>query len=396
MDDIILKNHIIFPASGVTFAEQMNNCYDQLFNKCRILKDETQFVVKQTVFINVESEIEYKCAKYDIMSCISSIYKNVPPTTIVAQNPDKNRLAVEFTVLSNASPAEVQFDNNNDSNWVIFQRENMKMVFTTTGLDSSLSNEDIQNQSHIAFSQLEIILKDNNMNFSDIVRQWNYIEEILGNYEQGNHKSQNYQLFNDIRTEYYSRTPFVNGYPAATAIGMDFGGIIIDTIAVKIDIPEAIVPIKSPVQIDAHNYSAFVLAKNKIMCEFNNTTPKFERAKLLKITSNSCIFISGTAAIKGQKTVKKLSAGEQTELTIDNIVKLISAENLKRQGIETSTNGIFESIRVYVKFESDIEIIKEICFQRFPTILKVFLIADVCRPELLVEIECQAWINNNI
>lgn len=390
-----MLNYIFSSTLGKTSKERLTDCYHQLVEKLNLSSEKMLTVVHQTVFIDVNDAQEYLIQKSELVNCLSDIYgEKVPPTSIVAQKPDINSLVVEFTVLENALPYEIEYKKNKDNHWIVFRREKMKMLFTA-GLGLAGNIENLQNQSETAFAQLEKILKSEDMNFSDIVRQWNYIENIVGTIEHGNLSSQNYQIFNDVRSKFYNTCNFENGFPAATGIGVDFGGIVIDVIAAKFENSKNILPIKSPVQLDAHNYSTDVLADNKIMFDFCKTTPKFERAKVLRFTSDALIFVSGTAAITGQQSDVSHSIVAQTELTIENMFKLISVQNLQNYGVETSQDGIFQSIRVYVKFEKDMEKIKQICLCRFPDVEVVFLIADVCRPELLVEIEGNAIMRYN-
>ena len=56
---------------------------------------------------------------------------------------------------------------------------------------------------------------------NSIIRQWNYIERITAFDGQDQH----YQAFNNARSGFYSKTEWTNGYPAATGIGANLGGI---------------------------------------------------------------------------------------------------------------------------------------------------------------------------
>jgi len=203
--------------------------------------------------------------------------------------------------------------------------------------------------------------------------------------------SQHYQIFNDVRSKYYETTDFENGYPAATGIGMDWGGVVIDFVAANLDAVQS-VGIKSPVQFDAYIYSEDVLAENCTMSDFSRTTPKFERARLVDVCGAKWIFISGTAAITGQASDHQNSVEDQTEMTIDNIRQLISAENIRRFGIETVADPAITYLRIYVKYKADLEAVKQICCKHFSTIPLSFVVADVCRPELLLEIEAHALL----
>jgi len=124
-----------------------------------------------------------------------------------------------------------------------------------------------------------------------------------------------------------------------------------------------------------------------MMCDYCGTTPKFERAKILTYVSNKWVLISGTAAISGQMSDNELSAKHQTEMTIQNILQLISAENLTKHGINSEERATIQSLRVYVKYRKDITEVNAVCTDFFPGLPIMYVIADICRPELLVEIE---------
>ena len=128
------------------------------------------------------------------------------------------------------------------------------ILFERNGLSVSngyaLSNAgDCVTDSNLVFKTLQQLLDKTGFEISDITRQWNYIEGILSNRDQ----HQNYQIFNDARTDFYHGHFKEKGYPAATGIGMKKGGVLIEYIAVK---GERIfnVPIDNPQQIPAHKY----------------------------------------------------------------------------------------------------------------------------------------------
>ena len=63
---------------------------------------------------------------------------------------------------------------------------------------------------------MKAILEKEGMSFDHVVRQWNYIGNIL----EIKNGLQNYQVFNEVRSEFYKKYRTVHGYPAATGIGM--------------------------------------------------------------------------------------------------------------------------------------------------------------------------------
>ena len=93
------------------------------------------------------------------------------------------------------------------------------------------------------------------------------------------------------------------------------------------------------------------------------------------------------------ETVHPGDAARQTEQTIENIQRLISRENFARHGISGAgaTLEDLAKIRVYVKREEDFETCRAVCERRFGPLPAIYAHADVCRPDLLVEIEGVAF-----
>ncbi len=390
--ELILNNLCIYPRTGTTLTEQLIDCYKQ-FNEEVVLKYYSRdSIIKQTLFISVANNSEYIQSKRKLLSCAKDFFIKIPPTSIIAQTPEHEMIVLELTIIEGLQANEIIHRENNKSSWLVINRCGSKMLIATGSCDNSETDKILQ-QSTLAFSQIQDILMEEEMEFSNIVRQWNYIEQITRNVTLEKSTSQHYQIFNDVRSKFFNQADFINGYPAATGIGTDCGGITIDIIATGFGPGCSTSAIKSPVQLDAYSYSTEVLAENNTMSDFCRTSPKFERAKLLITPEYKWIFISGTAAIKGQVSVPVISAGLQTEMTIQNIMSLISIDNLQKHGINANHKIVISHLRVYVKFRADIPEVKNICLKYFPNIPTVYIIADICRPELLVEIEGLAVIN---
>jgi hypothetical protein len=390
--DILLDKLCFFPETGSTLCEKLSDCYRQFTESSLNKAYPKQSIIKQIIFIAAPDHSEYFQSKQKLLALAKDFFGDLPPTSILAQTPENGSLVVEFAIFEGLQPSELFHKQNDEASWLIIKRGNTKILIAA-GLGDNSETENILLQSETAFRQLHHILIEEEMEFSDIVRQWNYIEQITETLDEHNSPSQHYQIFNDVRTKYYQLSKFRNGFPAATGIGMDCGGISIDIIAIKFEDEKSIIAVKSPVQLDAYKYSKDVLAENNSMCDFCRTTPKFERAKILMTSDKKWILISGTAAISGQASTDQLSVEHQTEMTIQNILQLISVENIEKHGIITKGKANFQSLRVYVKYKKDIQQVKEVCLKYFPQLPIIYVVADICRPELLVEIEGQAVLD---
>lgn len=389
--ELVLKNLCFSPETGSTLTEKLADCYRQ-FDACT-LNTAKHSVLRQTIFISAGTNSEYHQNKRKLISFAKHFFEVLPPTSIIAQYPDNGSLLVEITYIEGLYLGELTTKQSDVASWLVFRQNGIKMV-VAAGLADNIETNSILQQSITAFELAQNILQEEEMEFSDIIRQWNYIEQITANANYNHSIGQHYQIFNDVRSKYYQKASFDHGFPAATGIGMDFGGINIDFMAVKTEYQNSVIGLKSPVQLDAYSYSSEVLAENNTMCDFCRTTPKFERAKVLITPESKWIFVSGTAAIKGQLSSGLQSVEQQTEMTIQNILSLISAENLSAHRIANVSEVNVSYLRAYIKYKDDLPLVKQICRKYFPLIPISFVVADICRPELLVEIEGQAVFSN--
>ena len=382
--DVGMEFFGILPNAGKSVSEQLNNCYIQLFKYLEKREISKRGIIKQTIFVANKSNPSFFRDKKILLDVSNSFFQNHVPTSIVPQTPLTNALvSVELIILPDLDLSTAEVKKVGNSEYLSVHSQLYDQV-VTGGIGSEDNISDIYAQGIFAFEQMQNILKAEKMDFSNVVRQWNYIENIVG----FTGKSQNYQIFNDIRSEYYGKSKFDHGYPSATGIGMDAGGIIVDFIAISEKNNTTVIPIKSPVQSDAHKYSKEVLAFNDKVIKSVETTPKFERAKAMIFDNKCLLFISGTAAIKGQISAEKDNAAAQTKLTLENIFHLVTSENLHKHNIIVDKSKAKPTFfRVYVKNASDFSSVKAMCEKIIDNIPAIYVKADICRPELLVEIE---------
>jgi enamine deaminase RidA (YjgF/YER057c/UK114 family) len=380
----------IKPSKGSTIQEQAADCFYSIEKSLKENQVDIRNVLKQTIFINAVDNKHFYARKKELLIALEGFYKSLlPPTGIVGQLPEDDIfLAIELTLLANRRKGiKISRKDVDGLRYLTVQYPDFKEVYGA-GLTAGETCTSRLLQAKEAFEQMKKILENENLNFSDVVRQWNYIENITGSTILEDGEKQNYQIFNDTRAIYYGRSTFKNGYPAATGIGMNCGGVILEFIAVEGSKDMAIIPIKNPDQVDAHQYGQTVLVGDPIKDMPQKAPPKFERAKLLAKDNLHFIYVSGTAAIRGQNTAAEQDVEAQTLVTIENIAKLISRENLKKYGTQLNhdTNPL-SYLRVYVKNKIDLPKVKKICTAYFKDVPSLYLVADICRDALLVEIE---------
>jgi enamine deaminase RidA (YjgF/YER057c/UK114 family) len=383
-----LQYFTIVPSKGHDLQSQIYNCLSRLDSLLLKADFDKNNVLKQTIFVKASNNIDFYRTKNTIIAKISDFYAFPVPTTVVAQTPENNALlSMEIAVIKQPENYSITRKTFNNTNFVVLQSFTSKLLISG-GQSLDIETTDILKQSQKSFEIMNAILMSEGFEFCDVFRQWNYIEKITDFTGQNDCKSQHYQIFNDVRSTYYRQSNFVNGYPAATGIGTSSGGVIIDFFALKTTEVKNIHPVKNPVQVDAHKYTHEVLEENNMVPKKSESTPKFERAKLILSSKSATLFISGTAAIKGEHTIPENNVEVQTRVTLENIQILASDDNLKNHGLSAAyKKKHFSLLRIYVKNEADIPVVKSIIDELHPHCPCKIIQSDVCRANLLVEIE---------
>lgn len=260
----------------------------------------------------------------------------------------------------------VAYRKRNGYPYAILENMDGRFLFCG-GFHGDVQNMDIQLQAIEAFRLAMEILDKEGFAIGNIIRQWNYIERIT----DFDGVDQHYQMFNNVRSNFYKSADWHTGYPAATGIGTDLGGVLVDMDAAVFHHPECFASaIDNKLQVAAHAYSDEVLE----VAQERKSTPKFERAKSVTFNDRQLIYISGTAAIRGEKSMTGVDIERQFHITMENIEQLISGAQLNM-------------LRVYLKHPSDYGVVVDLLKKAGLSIPISYLRADVCREELLIEIE---------
>ncbi len=352
-----------------TLDQQLQNCLVQLKNI-----NSGKKIFKLNFFVDADSNDGYNKLNSEIQFQVSKMYSEKMVFSTIAQPPLTCKIIIEAfyydPVFWNAKFIKIGNDIA-----VLFSQNGSEILIGNIQSNKRLG---CKTDSENAFSTLSKLLHKLSFPVKSIVRQWNYLEDIVG----FDGEDQKYQEFNNVRSDFYGSSFEKIGYPAATGIGMNRGGLIIEFLAVKSD--DLITsPVDNPEQISAHRYSENVLVGEECILK---TTPKFERARFFEMFNKKLIFISGTASIIGEKTIGVGNPVKQTEITINNIQQLYSDKNLQNIS-DKKHKSRFGHARVYVKCREDYPAIKTVFESRFGNQPVVYIIADICRKDLLVEIE---------
>jgi enamine deaminase RidA (YjgF/YER057c/UK114 family) len=222
-------------------------------------------------------------------------------------------------------------------------------------------------QASATFERIEAALRLVGMDFSNVVRTWMYINQILCGYDE----------FNVIRTKFFNERGIFQGVvPASTGIGVANpagAALVAEAFAIKAknnNVSSCAVP--SPLQCPAIDYKS-----------------SFSRAVEVTLSDHRRLYISGTASIGPDG---KTAYAADTENQIARTMEVVQAI------LESCRMGWADTSRAVAYFK-DIEkapMLEKYCKgKRLPSMPIVVAHGDICREELLFEIELDAIQKTN-
>jgi len=354
--------------------------------------------VKMTFFINGQDVDAFYQTKATLRKRIEAHFKEKTPVlTFISQRPLQGTVAVEITLVEGVE--RLIYKSFDSIGYVKMETTCGAWLFLGIDQNQELEGDFYQLVSQ-TFEAVKRVLENENMSFKNVIRQWNYIENITTTTQSESKEYQYYQIFNDIRALFYGESNLHDHFPAATGIGCNLGGFAIEIIAMDHQDTVNNISITSPVQHNAYDYSRQVLVGDSLYAS-HKQPPLFERAKMIAQEDSGIIYVSGTAAINGEVSIEQPDAAAQTEITIGNIFELLSISNLQDCGVTDELENIMPSyVRAYLKRPEDKNQVEKICKKYFGNTPLMLLQADVCRSELLVEIEaafdCQFYSINQL
>lgn len=210
------------------------------------------------------------------------------------------------------------------------------------------------------------------------VRIWNFVPGILSDAGEGLDR---YMRFNVGRyrafCQWFGGTDEFNRLlPVASAVGHAGDDLIIHALWCR----NRGTTIDNPRQHAPFCYSR----------RFGPLPPCFARATLLDVPEEKLLLVGGTASVRGEETVHAGDLAAQLRETFDNLSAVA-----RRAWRLDEPLGCYRQLRVYYVRDQDLGHIKTAVFKRFPRVRRVeFMQADLCRPDLLVEIEGLAARSN--
>ena len=229
--------------------------------------------------------------------------------------------------------------------------------------DLSLSREE---QTRAVFEKMEGLLQQADMKFTDIVRTWIYLNDLLEWYDE----------FNAVRTRFFKeRDVFNHVVPASTGIGAGtpFGEAMVSALL-------AVQPKHGGVKVSA--------VPSPLQCPAIDYASSFARAIEIDRPGSRLLTISGTASIGPDgKTAHIGQCEKQIELTMEVVHSI-----LESRGMDW---GDTSRAIAYFKQINDAPLLATYCRENgLPELPVAISHADICRHDLLFEIELDAVKTN--
>jgi len=204
-----------------------------------------------------------------------------------------------------------------------------------------------------------------------MLRTWNYLPGI----NAGDGDRERYRRFCLGRGAALERAGYGNReLCAGTAIGSDEPRLRIYLLCAS----EAGMNIENPRQVSAYRYPR----------QYGPRSPSFARATAISGLDDSVVLmISGTASVVGHRSVHQNDTRAQLAEIICNLDSLLdeSARRLGRAGLrDFSADSL---LRVYVRRADDWTGVERQVRRRWPDVRLAGLRGDICRADLLVEVE---------
>lgn len=250
----------------------------------------------------------------------------------------------------------------NDS-MLLYSHNGYKHIWNTQ-LHSDKKDADSAIQTQQIFSAFQDVLHRNSLTIKEnCIRTWIYVKDVDFNY-QGvvTARKQFFEQLGMTENTHYISSTGIEGRQADACRN---------------------------VLMDAYSIGGIDAKQIRFLQALENLNPThqygvtFERGTSVDFGDRRHIYISGTASInnKGEVVYPK-QIDKQLERTFENIAALL-------KDADADMADVAQMI-VYLRDIADAELVNRLLEIRFPQIPKALVLAPVCRPEWLIEIECIA------
>ena len=370
-----LQNQLFLSASIIEKDADPEKTTEEIYNRVAgVLTASSSQIIHERCFAKVELHGHIQKARARALGK-HHIQVNTPVTLVEGESCSENTIAgFQIRALNPASGTIIRTIIEDGISKGRAWNINGSTFYMLQSIDGGPTNgaehSNRKAQSEAMFRQAERLLRAQGSTYQDVVRTWIYISDILDWYDD----------FNTVRNHCYSEYGFIDPtgsqkpaeqiyLPASTGIEgkTPFGrAATMDLFAVHRSPASSIKvrPIHSPKQLSPFRYGS-----------------AFSRAVVIEDAESKLIFVSGTASIdENGKSVFIGNPAQQMQQTFQVISDLIAPEGAQLQDICEAT--------VFLKRRQDFSIYQKIMAQvDILNAPSVNVVADVCRAELLFEID---------
>ena len=201
--------------------------------------------------------------------------------------------------------------------------------------------------------------------YPNLIRMWNHVGAI----NEDDRGRERYKLFCEGRHDAFAAAGYQLGadLPAASAVGMHKPGLMLYFLAATDIATQAENPRQGAAYRDPPQYG--------------EKSPSFSRATTRRSASETLIYVSGTSSVVGHASVHDRDVLGQLEETVVNLEAIL-------RSAAGATLADFVAVKTYIRRAEDAAaVIPALDAVLPPSCSRVYLEADICRRELLLEIE---------
>jgi enamine deaminase RidA (YjgF/YER057c/UK114 family) len=340
----------------------LNACFEKFDDPCQLFESVNTFLKEEDAKI-ITQDFFGSCSLYD--ECIHSLEKvfggiNWPVTWIEGnESKTKKITGTQIMAISGVSLTPITLDNHIVGN--TYKSDGGQICYLGGLLPTETSHSNKAQTSEV-FNSMEKALNMVGMNFSNVVRTWLYINNILDWYED----------FNVVRTDYFNKKNVFEGLvPASTGVGVAnpaSAALVAEVLAIKPDSDKIrIEKVGSPLQCPATDYRS-----------------SFSRAVEVNFSDYRRLYISGTASIDGDgKTIHIGDVNKQIARTMEVVEAILKSKDMDWIDVSRAI--------AYFPDISDAYLLEEYCKRNsIPHLPMAIAHGDICRDDLLFEIEVDA------
>ena len=330
----------------------------EIFSGIRdILRSKNAFILQERVFSTLEATDTIRQARSEAYGDLDD---GVAPSYLVAAEGSSGPIAgVQVHAISTKNKPEVIRLDQTGCGRIL--RTPGCTILTLSGISIPQAPNNTE-QAQVMLEMGESVLKQFDADFLSVPRTWMWLKDILSWYDK----------FNNVRNNFFTERGLIGAgtrqsMPASTGIGLgpDNGGhCAMDLVAV----------------LEPADSTEYLQVTGKQHCALNYGSA-FSRASKATTPAGQTVFVSGTASIDaGGATTNIGDAAGQINATIDNVRAVLAEMQADEKDLvqviayckTTEVEKVFNSLKGGLDWPW------------------ITVICDICRPDLLFEIEATA------